>query len=64
MIFKIGLGKYLFLQNSGTVRPRLRVFLLGSQRCDNCRKTYKDMEIDAGEEAAAHYPPPLARKEL
>jgi hypothetical protein len=33
-----------------------------SQRCDNCRKTYKDMEIDTGEEAAAHSP--LARKEL
>jgi hypothetical protein len=38
-----------------------------SQRCNNCRKTYKDMEIDAREEAAAHSPPAPptpARKEL
>jgi hypothetical protein len=35
-----------------------------SQRCDNCRKTYKDIEIDTREEAAVHSPLPLARKEL
>jgi hypothetical protein len=35
-----------------------------SQRCDNCRKTYKDIEIDARKEAAAHSLTHLSRKEL
>jgi hypothetical protein len=39
-------------------RKSLFVSVPYSQRCNNCRKTYKDMEIDAGEEAAAHSIPP------
>jgi hypothetical protein len=40
-----------------SIAKNLFVSVPYSQRCDNCRKTYKDIEIDR-EEAAAHSPPP------